>query len=224
VDSAPLEQLLGQGLSLAEIGRRLGLHESTVGYWVRRHGLEAVNGGRCAGRGGLPREQLEALVRAGMSIAQIAQAVERSKATVRHWLTRHGLKTRAAAGRRPSPEVRFARESGAEIARMWCPDHGEALFCRDNRGYYRCKRCRSEAVVRMRRKMKQTLVEEAGGACSVCGYRRNVRALHFHHLEPSLKRHEINARGAAMALEKLRAEVRKCACSAPTVMRRLRTD
>ena len=58
--------------------------------------------------------------------------------------------------------------------------------------------------------MKQILVQEAGGACRACGYDRNVRGLHFHHLDPSLKRHEINARGAAMALELLRTEVRKC--------------
>jgi transposase len=37
VDRASLEQLLGRGLSLAEIGRRFGLHESTVGYWVERY-------------------------------------------------------------------------------------------------------------------------------------------------------------------------------------------
>jgi DNA-binding CsgD family transcriptional regulator len=32
MDRPDLEQLLSQGLSLAEIGRRAGLHESTVGY------------------------------------------------------------------------------------------------------------------------------------------------------------------------------------------------
>jgi IS30 family transposase len=42
VDRASLELLLGQGLSLAEIGRRFGRHESTIAYWVQRHGLEAV--------------------------------------------------------------------------------------------------------------------------------------------------------------------------------------
>jgi hypothetical protein len=37
-----------------------------------------------------------------------------------------------------------------------------------------------------------------------------MRALHFHHLVPSEKRHEINAKGVAIALDKLRVEVRKC--------------
>ncbi len=37
-----------------------------------------------------------------------------------------------------------------------------------------------------------------------------MRALHFHHLEPSQKRHEINAKGVAIALDKLRVEARKC--------------
>jgi len=54
------------------------------------------------------------------------------------------------------------------------------------------------------------LVQEAGGACCICGYDRNMRALHFHHVEPSQKRHEMNARGVAIALEKLRVEAQKC--------------
>jgi transposase len=44
MDRASLEQLLGRGLSLAEIGRRFDLHEATVSYWVKKHGLEAVHG------------------------------------------------------------------------------------------------------------------------------------------------------------------------------------
>jgi IS30 family transposase len=32
MDRASLEQLLNQGLSLAEIGKRFGRHESTVAY------------------------------------------------------------------------------------------------------------------------------------------------------------------------------------------------
>jgi transposase len=210
MDREVLEQLLGDGLSLAEIGRRVDLHEATVGYWVKKHGLRAVNHTRHASRGGIARAELERLIEAGMSIAQIAQETARSKTTVRHWLTRYGLKTHGALGRRPRAQTVLARQAGVETMRLRCEHHGETDFWLDRRGYYRCKACRSAAVARRRRKMKAILVKEAGGACFVCGYSRDMRALHFHHLEPSLKRHEINARGAALALERLQAEARKC--------------
>jgi 5-methylcytosine-specific restriction endonuclease McrA len=93
---------------------------------------------------------------------------------------------------------------------MRCSRHGDTDFWLSGRGYYRCKRCRSDAVARRRRKVKAILVAEAGGACCICGYDRNMRALHFHHLEPLQKRHEINAKGVAIALEKLRVEAQKC--------------
>jgi transposase-like protein len=41
MDRDALALLLKQGLSLAEIGRRFGRDESTVGYWVKKHGLRA---------------------------------------------------------------------------------------------------------------------------------------------------------------------------------------
>jgi transposase len=209
MDRASLEQLLGRGLSLSEIGRRFDLHEATVSYWVKKHGLEAANRDKHAARGGIAREELERLVEARMSVAQIAESVGRSKATVRHWLTRYGLKTHGGAGRRPSGQAEVAKQAGLATVTMRCIHHGETEFWLGGRGYYRCKQCRSEAVVRRRRKVKAILVEEAGGACCICGYDRNMRALHFHHVDPSQKRHEINAR-AAIALDKLRVEAHKC--------------
>ena len=62
------------------------------------------------------------------------------------------------------------------------------------------RRCVSQTS----RKVKAILVEEAGGCCRLCGYDRNMRALQFHHLDPAQKRHEINAKGVALALDKLR--------------------
>jgi transposase len=210
MDRMSLEQLLGQGLSLAEIGRRFDRHEETVAYWVRKHGLEAVNRDKHAARGGLSREQLEPLIEQGASIADIAAAVDRSKATVRHWLIRHGLKTRGKRGRRGPEAAQAAKQAGLRTVAMHCPRHGESEFWLTGKGNYRCKRCRSDAVSRRRRRVKETLVREAGGCCRICGYDRNMRALHFHHLEPSEKRHEINAKGVAIALDKLRIEARKC--------------
>jgi len=210
MDRASLEQLLGQGLSLAEIGRRFDRHEATVAYWVEKHGLQAANRDKHVAKGGLTREELEPLVETGMSIAQIAEAVGRSKATVRHWLIRYGMKTHNGVGRRPSEQAEAAKQAGLATVTMRCSRHGDTEFWLNGRGYYRCKRCRSDAVARRRRKVKTILVEEAGGACCICGYDRNMRALHFHHLEPSQKRHEINAKGVAIALEKLRVEAQKC--------------
>jgi len=80
-----LEEMLAEGLSLAAMGQRLGRHESTVSYWLERYGLRAANAERHAARGGLAREELEALVEEGLTIAEIA-SLDRSKTTVRHWL------------------------------------------------------------------------------------------------------------------------------------------
>ncbi|MGH2832017.1 MAG: helix-turn-helix domain-containing protein [Solirubrobacteraceae bacterium] len=210
MDRASLSDLLEQGLSLAEIGRRFDRHEATIAYWVQKHGLQAVNREKHAARGGLRREDLEPLIDQGATIAEIADTLKRSKATVRHWLIRHGLKTLNGLGRRSSEQARMAKEAGLRVVTMYCKLHGETEFWLTGQGNYRCKQCRSVAVSRRRRKVKAILVGEAGGCCCICGYDRNMRALHFHHLDPSQKRHALNAKGVAVALDKLRVEARKC--------------
>lgn len=37
-----LEECLAEGMSLEAIGERVGKHESTVSYWLKKHGLEAA--------------------------------------------------------------------------------------------------------------------------------------------------------------------------------------
>jgi hypothetical protein len=61
-----------------------------------------------------------------------------------------------------------------------------------------------------RRRIKATLVEEAGGACALCGYDRSPIALQFHHLEAERKRFGIAERGMGRALATARAEAAKC--------------
>jgi transposase len=203
MDRASLEQLLGQGLSLAEIGRRFDLHESTVGYWVDKHGLRAVNRDKFAAKGTLMREDLEPLIAKGASIAQIAEAVGRSKTTVRHWLREYGLTTTWAERRRASGE-------GQPQMELRCLRHGVTTFRRRRDSGYKCCKCRAEAVSRRRRKVKRVLVAEAGGKCSVCGYSRCIAALEFHHLVPSEKSFSLSHRGVARSIERARAEASKC--------------
>jgi transposase len=210
MDRDSLERMLGLGLSLAEIGRRFDRHESTIAYWVRKYGLGAVNREKHAARGALTRTQLEALIDTGMSIAQIARAVDRGKPTVRYWLRQHGLKTRPQEQRFGEASTRVAKAAGRAVVMRECRRHGLTEFWLEGRGYYRCKRCRMERVVRRRRRMKEILVAEAGGCCSLCGYDRCVAALHFHHVDPSAKLFHLSMQGVTRSLARARAEMRKC--------------
>jgi transposase len=134
VDRVVLQELLSEGLSLSEIGRRFDRHEATVAHWIHRHGLEAVGRKQHAAKGALTRSQLQPLIEAGMSIAQIAEAVGRSKATSRHRLRRYGLTTAGASGRRRTIESERAKRDGLVEADMRCSRHGETRFVLDQRG------------------------------------------------------------------------------------------
>jgi transposase len=202
--------MLGRGLSIEAIGLSFGKHASTVSYWMKKYGLAAPRRKRHGPKGGVDRDVLAGLVELGMTIAEISNEVGLSKATVRHWLRRHDLRTRNAHGRRPREVSQAAKEAGLRTLASTCARHGETEFILEGRGYYRCKRCRSEAVVRRRRKVKTILVEEAGGRCVRCGYARNPAALQFHHLDPQTKRIALSARGIAYALETVREEAQKC--------------
>ena len=207
MDRETLTGLLDRGLSLAAIGREVGLDESTVGYWLKKHDLHAVNAGKHAGRGGIDREVLERLVADGLSIRAIAEFLDFSPATVRHWLERYGLKTtrseRVAAGRR-------AKASGLSTVDLDCAVHGRTEFRLEGRGAFRCLTCRQERVTRRRRELKALLVAEAGGACVGCGYDAHACALQFHHLDPATKEFGIAAEGVTRSLESLRKEAMKC--------------
>jgi len=206
MDHPSLERFLDDGLSLAEIGRRVGLHEATVAYWVKKYGLQAANREKHSARGGMVREELEGLVEAGMSITQMADSVGRSKTTVRHWLLEYGLRTRRSQQRRTS--IEDGEQLGESVVRA-CARHGLTEFKRRSSGGHRCLKCRSEAVTRRRRKVKRILVEEAGGACTVCGYDRCIAALEFHHVRPADKQFALSLR-SARSIASSRAEAEKC--------------
>ena len=210
MDKDALTQLLARGLSVEKIAKRFDRHPSTVSYWLDKYGLTAPYREKHAAKGGIARERLEELVLSGSTIAEIAGELGRSKATVRHWLRKYGLRTINSTGRRSDPLIQAAKAAGLASVHMTCPTHGETEFLIEGRGYYRCKRCRSGAVTGRRRKVKATLVAEAGGCCALCGYDRCFAALSFHHLDPSQKRLHVSADGRCLAMETLRAEARKC--------------
>lgn len=205
MERATLEAWLEEGLSLEQMGRRVGRHPSTVAYWIEKHGLTAAHRARHAPRGGVPRETLEALVARHLTVREIAEEVGRGTATVRYWLRRYDLRTTREARLR----AKGATPIGGRFAAV-CAKHGRVDFIvrRDNTS--QCVRCRAAAVGDRRRRVKAILVDEAGGRCVLCGYDRCISALQFHHRDPAQKRFSLAGRGVTLSIETLRTEARKC--------------
>ncbi len=197
-----LEECLAQGMSLETIGKRAGKHESTVSYWMKKHGLRASKAEKHAARGAPPQDELERLLRLGMSLREIAIRMDRSLATIRHWMRKYQLKV--------PPHRHAGPRDGRRQTILSCRRHGRTEFVLEGRGSYRCKSCRVEATSRRRHRLKRILVEDAGGKCILCGYSRCLRALEFHHLDPTTKQFELGYRGCTRSLESLRAEASKC--------------
>jgi hypothetical protein len=200
-----------EGLSLPQIGALVGRDPSTVGYWVAKYGLTANGHRKYSPQGGIDEEVLEILCDEGTTLKEMAEELGRSTSTIRYWLMQYGLQTargRSAADRQALAE---ARRDGKRTVVLRCKLHGETDFALVGSAHGpRCKRCRSEAVARRRRKVKQILVEEAGGRCNMCGYDESFAALGFHHLDPRTKAFGIARRGITRSIDKVRAEAKKC--------------
>jgi hypothetical protein len=206
VDREWLARKLEAGGSYEAIAREVGCSPSKVSYWASKHGLTSSHAGRHAAKGPPDELLLRQLVSAHYSIREIAETVERSTATVRHWLAKLGLETNP---HRHSPAAARAAAAGEDEPTLYCSIHGITRHVRRDSGY-RCAICRATHVSNRRRAMKQQLLDEAGGACLICGYDRCVAALRFHHLDPSTKSFTLALGGNTRSMARVRAEASKC--------------
>lgn len=203
-----LEECLEKGMSLEAIGKLAGKHPSTVSYWLHKFGLQARGSRRRRPKSGLTRGELEPLVEEGLTIEEIARRLGVGDTTTRKWLRRHGLRTRGSRRRATLASMRRTGESDTELE---CRRHGVTRHVAvTSESRLRCAKCRSEAVSRRRRKVKEILVGEAGGKCRLCGYTRHSAALQFHHVDPSTKSFGLGVRGITRSIDKLREEAAKC--------------
>jgi transposase len=202
VDRGWLKEQLSAGRSIESIAREVDRHASTVAYWVQKHGLVSSHAERHAARGGIEREVLEELVAEGLSIRRMADRLDLSYTTVRHWLRRYGLETRSAK------RLQTADIDGREPL-LHCSEHGFVPHVRGGDGFLRCRRCRSAAVVRRRARVREILIAEAGGRCAACGYDGHHAALQFHHVDPSTKAFTLRD-GDTRSLARMREEASKC--------------
>ena len=91
-----------------------------------------------------------------------------------------------------------------------CKKHGLTEYVLRNDGRYRCKKCSVEAVQRRREKLKLLAVEYKGRECEVCGYKKCVNALEFHHIDPNEKEFGVGENGYTRSIEAIKKELDKC--------------
>src|SRR5919199_3991074 len=94
MERAFLEEQLAAGRSLEQIGAMVGKHPSTVGYWLKKHGLRAVNHDKNAPTRRVDPTAFIALVGRGLTRVELQRELGISGATVTYWLRKLGLTTR----------------------------------------------------------------------------------------------------------------------------------
>lgn len=90
----------------------------------------------------------------------------------------------------------------------FCKHHGNV-----EHGVYEhkthCRPCQRASVKKRRAAVRDTMIDERGGACESCGYNKCRAALDWHHLDPSKKDFHVGD-GNTRSIAITRAEVAKC--------------
>lgn len=91
-------------------------------------------------------------------------------------------------------------------------DADNLYWCKNKSGFDTQPKVRKNtgaAVSKRRRKVKELAIEYKGGQCQICGYKKCVAALEFHHRTPGEKDFAIS-RCSTKAWETTRKELDKC--------------
>jgi 5-methylcytosine-specific restriction endonuclease McrA len=82
-----------------------------------------------------------------------------------------------------------------------------------NGGYTRrktlCKSCHNRNTIARGRRNKESYIEYKGGACQLCGYKKSLAAMDFHHKDPKQKDPSFQSI-RYWGLEKAKVELDKC--------------
>ena len=166
MDKDWLEAQLAAGRSIESIAKEVGKHPSTVGYWVEEARLGVRARRQAAARGGVTRETRSSnSSSAGMTIRQIGGAA-------RAELRGRAATGCASTGSRPSRTLLAARRarrrprcSGSAAGTAGRSGSAPVLVAATA-----ARACAAGRVAAYRRRVKEQLVEEAGGRCVLCGY------------------------------------------------------
>lgn len=87
---------------------------------------------------------------------------------------------------------------------------GSRKYCFECSPSYPKNGDKTKTITAIRQAMKKEAVKRCGGKCSICGYDKSIRALEFHHQDPTQKDFGLAANGVAHSWEKFWQEAQKC--------------
>ncbi len=92
----------------------------------------------------------------------------------------------------------------------WLEHTAVLVQCKEHGNQLEEKLTKSQIVSNFRRRRKQKLVQICGGQCNLCGYKKCISALEFHHIDEEKKSYALSKKGTTHNLEKDIAEIQKC--------------
>jgi len=90
------------------------------------------------------------------------------------------------------------------------PNTRDFFYGRSNSSYLNaeCKKCSTLKKRREMQEQKEFCVNHNGGKCIICGYKKSISGLAFHHVDPASK--EFEFKSATRSKQALIKELKKC--------------
>jgi hypothetical protein len=146
----------------------------------------------------MEKESLSNMLSENQSLRQIAKITGSSLGSIRYWVAKYGLEKI----KNTHCEVCQTLLTGNQ--RNYC-----SVKCKVQTTNHKHQNYIAQQARGLER--KKQLIKIAGGECCDCGYKKNISALEFHHLNPDKKSFGIDLRKCSCAnWERLVEEVKKC--------------
>lgn len=167
----------------------------------------------------MEREQLEAQLAAGLTLAEMGRRAGTHPATVAYWLDRHDLPRPVDATHRPRGSLPRAQLSRLVAEDLTVREIAVAVDRSPTTVRYWLRRYElstTPAARAKRRGAPRRVIEDCarhGRAEHIARRDRGLacrRCRQFHHRDPARKRFGLGSRGLARSIEDLREEAKKC--------------
>lgn len=157
----------------------------------------------------MKKEEIEKMINEGMSLNQISKSTGKSLTTVRYWVKKL--------------DIQIKTKNFAEQGKK---DYGQSRVCpkcekncpinqfynrrgKENSSVY-CKKCSTIQTLSRLQRLKKQMVDYKGGSCQMCGYKKYMGALEFHHIDPKQKDFNLSRMKQYTFNDKVTNELDKC--------------